>query len=592
MIATNPLLDTALARVSPDGNGSTKPMIPDDAPFTPSQRQWLDGLLTGLATMANAAAMATTPGSAEAEAPATPLLIAYGSQSGNAEALSKDVRKHATAQGFGPEVTELNALEPADLAGHAHVLMLCSTFGEGDPPDNAMKFFEKLETADADLSNCHYSVLGLGDSSYPDFNSAAIKLDAELERLGAQRVADMVPCDVAYEDDFDAWKNDVFASEAFANAAGGAAAPAAGTEPEVKELYNKNNPFGATLLEVRNLNEEGSAKEVNHVEIDLAGAGVDLDYAVGDALGVWPINCTESVQEVLAAAGFTGRETVTLKSGPTSLRAALLKQLDICVITAKTLETLNLEAETKDVEGMQLVDIIETYKPAIEPQQLAEALRPLQPRLYSIASSPKAHPGEVHLTVGAVRYQTHGKARKGVASTFLADRCGCGTNVGVYLQRSAHFHLPAPEAPLIMVGPGTGIAPFRAFLEERAVTEAPGKNWLFFGDQHEATDFLYRDELAELQDKGVLSKLSLAWSRDGDQKVYVQDKMREAGAEFYQWLEDGGCFYVCGDASRMAVDVDKALRQVIAEHGGHDEAGVEAYMQRLGDEHRYQRDVY
>ncbi|MEM1110146.1 MAG: sulfite reductase subunit alpha [Planctomycetota bacterium] len=592
MIASNSELTNALARVSSGENPTPSPLVPADAPFTDSQRQWLDGLLTGLATMANAAAAANSGAGGEPEAPATPLLIAYGSQSGNAEALSKDVRKHATAQGFGPEVTELNALEPADLANHAHVLMLCSTFGEGDPPDNAMKFFEKLGSAEADLSNTNYSVLGLGDSSYPDFNSAATELDAAMERLGAKRVADMVPCDVAYEDDFDEWKTAVFASEAFANAAASGGGAAAAAEPEVKELYNKNNPFGATLLEVRNLNAEGSAKEVNHVEIDLAGAGVDLEYEVGDALGVWPINCTESVQEVLTAAGFNGRETVTLKSGPTSLRAALLKQLDICVITAKTLETLNIDAEPKDVEGMQLVDIIEKYAPEIVPQQLAEALRPLQPRLYSIASSPNAHPGEVHLTVGAVRYETHGKKRKGVASTFLADRCGCGTNVGVYLQRSAHFHLPAPEAPLIMVGPGTGIAPFRAFLEERAVAEAPGKNWLFFGDQHEATDFLYREELTDLQEKGVLNKLSLAWSRDGDQKVYVQDKMREAGKELFEWLEDGGCFYVCGDASRMAVDVDKALRQVIGEYGGLDEAGVEAYMERLNDEHRYQRDVY
>ncbi|MEM6561300.1 MAG: sulfite reductase flavoprotein subunit alpha, partial [Planctomycetota bacterium] len=423
----------------------------------------------------------------------------------------------------------------------------------------------------------------LGDSSYTHFNKAARDLDTALEKLGGKRVTEMVPCDVAYEDDYDGWKQAVFAAEPFQAAAGSGGAISTDAPAEPTALYTKNTPFGATILDIQNLNGPGSKKEVNHVEISLAGAGVDLDYQVGDALGVWPVNCAEHVEQVLSATGFTGRETVQLKAGPTSLRAALLKHLDICVVTPKTLETLNLDLTMEKVEGIHVVDLIETHRPDATPQQLAEALRPLQPRLYSIASSPTAHPGEVHLTVGAVRYQTNGRHRKGVASTFLADRCGCGATLGVYLQRSAHFHLPNdPDAPVIMVGPGTGIAPFRAFLEERDATNAPGRNWLFFGDQHQATDFLYRDQLTDLQNRGVLDRLSLAWSRDTDAKVYVQDKMRESADELKSWIDDGAFFYVCGDASRMAKDVDAALIDIV---------GAETVKQ-LSADGRYQKDVY
>ncbi len=569
---------------------SVAPVVPDDAPFDAGQRQWLNGLLTGLTVLARAAHN-SQGGSAELQAPAPPVTVLYGSQSGNCEALSKELRKAARAAGFDPKVSELNAVTPAELSGLGRVLIVCSTFGEGDPPDNAAKFCSQLNTDDApSLAGLDFAVCGMGDSSYTHFNKTGRDLDARLAELGASRVAEFVACDVDYEDDFAAWKQAVFASEAFASAAdnqaGGAGAAPDDVDPA--EKFTKANPFPATALEVRNLSGMNSAKEVIHVELSLAGSG--LGYEVGDALGLLPTNCTGLVQQALDAVGLTGREVVSVKGEPMPLRAALLDRLDLCTVTAKTCELLGIEHEVPD--GTHAVDLLEQIEAKPEPQQLVEALRPLAPRLYSIASSPNAHPGEVHLTVGAVRYASNGRPRKGVASTFLADRCGCGTKVGVYLQRSAHFHLPADGVPLIMIGPGTGIAPFRAFLEERATREDPGRNWLFFGDQHEADDFLYREQIESWLADGTLDRFDAAWSRDQAEKVYVQDRMLEQGAELWRWLESDAAVYVCGDASRMAKDVDAALHRVVAEHGRMSEADAAAFVDRLKAEHRYQRDVY
>ena len=558
--------------------------LDESAPFEGEQRTWLNGLLTGLNAIATAA-----QGDA-AEEPGTPMAILYGSQSGNAEALSKSMRKFAKTKGFEASVSELDGIDPADLASMKHVLIICSTFGEGEPPDNATAFYNHLMSADAPMLNAdvNFSVCGLGDSSYPMFNQCAKDIDERLVALGATRVHEFVACDVAFEDDFEAWQTASFASDAFVSAAG---AVSGSQEPqEAGPKYTKNNPFVANLMVAENLSGPQSAKRVNHIEISLAGGTEDLDYAVGDALGVWPTNCAKEVQAILDAVNLTGRESVTLKSGPASLRAALLTKLDITIVNAKTLEAWNIDSVGDD---FHVIDTLKAAGKTFDAQTLANGLRALQPRLYSIASSPKAHPGEVHLTVGEVHYDLHNTARKGVASTFLGDRLGAGGTLGVYLQRSPHFHIPHnDEAPLIMIGPGTGIAPFRAFLEEREARKATGKNWLFFGDQHEAQDYLYKDQIEHWKSSGVLSQLSLAWSRDTAQKIYVQTLIVEQGAEFYAWLEQGGYIYICGDASRMAADVDKAIRSVIGEHGGVDEAGVNAYMDRLVAEHRYQRDVY
>ncbi|MEE2944573.1 MAG: flavodoxin domain-containing protein [Pseudomonadota bacterium] len=559
--------------------------IGEDAPFNDAQRQWLNGLLSGLHAVANAA-----DAGAEAEV-GTALTVLYGSQSGNAEALSKDLRKFAKTQGFEAEVSALDDKTPADLAEANHVLILAATFGEGEPTDNAAKFYAALmdEAATPLPETLNFSVCGLGDSSYAEFNKAAKDIDRRLGELGATRASDPIFCDVDFDDDYAEWRDGAFASDAFQAAAGASAAP----EPVTAAgpAFDKNHPFMSSLMVSERLSGKDSAKCVNHIELSLAGGGLDLDYAVGDALGVWPMNCNHEVAAILAATGFTGKEAVELKAGPASLKSALMSRLDLTTVTPKTLEAWGLESVADDA---QVIDLLKGESlEGLTPQSLVDGLRPLQPRLYSISSSPKAHPGEVHLTVGEVRYNLHDSDRKGVASTYLGERLAEGGMVGVYVQKSAHFHIPDDDnVPLIMIGPGTGIAPFRAFLEEREARGAEGKNWLFFGDQHEACDYLYRDQIEAWCESEVLNKASLAWSRDTSEKVYVQTLLKKDGKEIYDWLEEGAAIYICGDASRMASDVDKALREVIQEHGGKSAEEADAYMEMLSSSHRYQRDVY
>ncbi len=583
----NDNLMTELSTIIDDGKDQpTVVELPADAPFEDGQREWISGLLTAYRTMAIAAY-----GGAAEEVAGTPLHIFYGSQSGNSEVLAKDLKKHSATQGFEAQIAELDSTTPAALAEYAHVLIICSTFGEGEPPDNAKNFHTTLMADDAPAlpATLNFSVCGLGDSSYPDYNQCSQEINQRLTELGATPCEDLVECDVDFEDTYAEWKSAVFEAEAF-KAAAGATSSAPAANDDTASAYDKNRPFIGNLITAENLSGEQSAKRVNHIEISLAGGGEDMDYAVGDALGVWPLNCAAEVDEILKAGGYTGSEVVAQKTGSASLRVLLTTKLDITTVNAKALETWGIESAE---DSYQVIDVLTQLKPGLDAQTFVDGLRSLQPRLYSIASSPKKHPGEVHLTVGEVHYNLFDKDRKGVASTFLGDRLMSGGNLGVYMQRSPHFHIPDnDEAPLIMIGPGTGIAPFRAFLEEREMREAKGDNWLFFGDQHKTQDFLYSDEITAWHDSGLINQMSLAWSRDGDKKVYVQTLLKEQGEAFYQWLESGAYIYICGDASRMASDVDKAIREVIGEFGGLDEAGVEDYMNKLVSEHRYQRDVY
>ncbi len=570
---------------------SRENFLADDAPFAAEERQWVNGYLAGLSAVVEADRRRASA-SAGPSPDAPPIAVLYGSQSGTAEALSKQLRKTAVATGYNPQVGTLDGFDFASLPEVRHLLVVCSTFGEGDPPDNAQKFTDWILSDDAPrLEGVSYSVCALGDRSYTHFCKTGTDLDARLAELGATRLADCVTCDVAYEDDFAAWSGQVFSCDDIVENAGPPPTGLPDDEPDEPVGWDKNNPYFATLMESRNLSGEGSAKEVNHVEILLSGSG--LEYEVGDALGVWATNDPGVVEYVLSHCGITGTDRVLIKGEYFPIRLALQAKLDVVTVTQATLDDLEIDAPLASLKGGHLVDALETHKPQISAQGLADALRPLQPRLYSIASSPKAHPNEVHLTVGAVRYKLGDRLCGGVASTFLADRCGFGGRVGVYVHKAPHFHLTAnDDAPVIMVGPGTGIAPFRAFLEERQARKAAGKNWLFFGDQHEASDYLYRDELEAMTADGTLDQLSLAWSRDGKEKVYVQSLMRQQADELFEWMEAGGHFYVCGDAARMAGDVDATLRAIIGEKKGLDEAGVQAYMDTLVADGRYQRDVY
>jgi sulfite reductase (NADPH) flavoprotein alpha-component len=454
--------------------------------------------------------------------------------------------------------------------------------------------------------------LALGDTNYSAFCQFGKNCDERLEQLGAKRVHPRIDCDVEYEAPAQAWADAVFASLTGAAESvhePGANGASASAEADQPAGYSKKNPFPARLLTNRLLNAAGSGKEVRHYEISLAGSG--LEYEVGDALGVQPANCPEVVSELLAVLDSDGEEAVKTADGlELPLRLALARHYDITRPSTDLLATAAqrgaaggeltalLDPERRDdlkkwLWGREIIDLMRGLAQPFSPSEFVALLKKLQPRLYSISSSPKAHPEEVHLTVAAVRYESHGSARKGVCSTFLADRCTNGAPVPVFVQISHGFRLPAQgDVPVIMCGPGTGIAPFRAFLEERRATEAKGRNWLFFGDQRRATDFLYEDQLTQWVADGHLARLDLAFSRDQAEKIYVQDRMRENAAELWSWLENGAHFYVCGDASRMAKDVDTALQQVAETAGGLSKDAAAEYIQNLKTTKRYQRDVY
>ena len=584
------------------------PVLPDNAPFTPEQRAYLNGFLAGLFSRAPQPNL-TAP--APETKPLTPLTILFGSQTGNAENLSKRIAKEAGKRGFAPTIQDLGKYATAQLASEAALLVVTSTYGDGEPPDNAKAFWEFLGgEAAPKLAQMKFSVLALGDSNYPKFCAFGKAVDERLEKLGATRVLPRTDCDVEYEEPFAQWMNGALSALAPAAAPAPAAVPVVEVAPaKTTSTYSKSHPFPAPLLANVKLNGDGSAKDTRHFAFSLEGSG--LSYEAGDALGVRATNCPELAEELLRALGRSGEEPVPDRDGKeTPLREALVHHYEITRIPAPLLKAVaerSGDAElqkltapgvngelSKFLWGREIIDLLHGHpKAKFTPSEFVALLKKLQPRLYSISSSPKAHPGEVHLCVGVVRYDSLGRARKGVCSTFLAERVPAGGAVPVFVHHNKNFRPPAnPDAPMIMVGPGTGIAPFRAFLEERRASGAKGRNWLFYGDQRSATDFLFRDELEAMQREGTLHRLDLAFSRDQAEKIYVQTRMLEHAQELYAWLEEGGGFYVCGDASRMAKDVDAALHQVIQTAGGKSAEEATAYVAALKKDKRYQRDVY
>jgi sulfite reductase (NADPH) flavoprotein alpha-component len=532
------------------------PQIPADAPFNPSQRQWINGYLAGLFS-----GRAGTATAGPSQPSLGPLHFLWGTQTGGAESLAKKFTKDAKSRGFEATAVALNACSPADLASHSRVCIITSTYGDGDMPDNAQAYWDALNSDSAPrLDHLSFSVLALGDRNYSQFCKAGVLFDERLAALGAKRIQPRVDCDV----DEEALGHKWFAGLMNTLAPNSGAASALATDETVE--YTKNHPFTAVLKTNRLLTGDGSAKETRHFEIILDGS--NLEYEVGDALGVVPTNCPEFVTEILTAAGLEDDEAIQLKDGTTiPLRQALTTRLDLA--------TFNTALPAAGTSA----------------QDLVSPLRSLQHRLYSISSSPRAHPGEVHLTVGIVRYELDGRPCKGVCSTFLAERADTG--VPVFIHKSAGFRLPADTTrPVIMIGPGTGIAPFRAFLEERRATAPDSKNWLFFGDQHVATDFLYRDELETMFSEGVLTHLDTAFSRDQPEKIYVQERMLENAAKLWEWIENGAHIYVCGDAKRMARDVDAALLRIIREQGKLTDEEAQSFVNQLKSAKRYQRDVY
>ncbi len=620
------------------------PFIPDHAPFTAEQRGWLNGFLAGLFSAA--------PGSAPLPA-AAPLKISvlHASQSGTGEGLARKLSKELKAKGFAPTVASLASYTPAALAAEEHAVIIASTY-LGYPPDAVKPFFQQLTLDSAPkLSKLRYSVLALGDKHYETFCKFGADLDERLQVLGAERIAERVESDLDVDEPFARWKADLLtrletlksstsngdraldrtqpmkelgagsthqAGLGSANGApsanGHAAANGHLAAPAGAPAATREQPFFAPMVDKRPLTHPSSSKLTLHLAFSLKDADTTargMAYEPGDALGVIAQNDPCLVHDVLQAARLTGSEPVTLPRLPEMpLVEALTHHLQITLLTRKIVDGFATRAGCATLQGLLvpeqqthfdaycydrgLIDLLVEYPGALtEAAELAALLPRLAPRLYSISSSPKVHAGEVHTTVAVVRYRAHNRDRGGVCSTLFADRREIGETLPTYIQPNKRFRIPGdPNAAMIMIGPGTGIAPFRSFLYERRAVGATGRNWLLFGDRSATTDFLYREELEAMQADGHLTRLDLAFSRDQERKIYVQDRMLEHAATFWDWLQDGASVYVCGDASRMAKDVDQMLATIVAQQGRLDADAAAEYIAELKDQQRYHRDVY
>lgn len=588
--------------------------------LTETQRIWLSGYLTASLHTGAIAAAPTVASSAAVAEPVAPVAdvpkdvtVLFGSQTGNAQGLAKKLAQQLTAQGFDVTLSSMGDYKTNNLKKVHNLFVLASTQGEGDPPDNAIPFYEFLHSKRApQLAETKFAVLGLGDTSYEFFCQTGKDFDKRLEELGAERIVPRADCDVDFEEQAGEWIGQVLSAlgEASAAASVVAAPTAAASVNEEASPYSRTNPFPAEVLENLNLNGRGSDQETRHVELSLEGSG--LSYEPGDSLGVYPQNHPQLVEDILQATGWNGDETITLnKNGDTaSVRDALLHHYEITVLTKPLLEkvagladneqldALLEEGRAQDLraylQGRDLLDLIQDYGlGSIPADELLSLLRKIPARLYSISSSFKASPDEVHLTVRKVAYEQHGRQRYGVCSVHLAERLEAGDTLPVYIQHNDNFKLPQDAStPIIMIGPGTGVAPFRSFIAEREETGAEGKSWLFFGDRRFATDFLYQTEWQRWLKDGVLTRMDVAFSRDSDKKVYVQHRMLERSRELYEWIQEGAVLYVCGDEKHMANDVHLTLEQILIQEGKLSQEAAAEYLSTMLQQKRYQRDVY
>ena len=574
--------------------------------LTPLQLAWLSGYawsqasgveqqVVGQHLAANLTALSAEPFS---------ITVLSGSQTGNAKSVADKVATELTEAGIAVKRVALKDYKAKTIADEKYLLLVTSTQGEG------VVLHKLLNGKKAPkLTELQFAVLGLGDSSYPNFCQAGKDFDQRFAELGATRLFERVDADLDYSATAEQWIRDIVAivKEKAAQASPVVQSIAtATTAPVAKESqYNKANPFPATLITNQKITGRQSDKDVRHLEFDLAGS--DLHYQAGDALGVWFDNDPKLVDEILSLAQIDPTTEVTIEGKAQTISTALLSHLELTQNTpafvkgyAALVHNEQLNDLVADNQALQelvqrtpIVDVLHQFPAKLTAEQLVSLLRPLTPRLYSISSSPAEVGEEVHLTVGVVRFEHEGRARSGAASSFLADRVEEDGAVRVVVEHNDNFRLPNDTTkPIIMVGSGTGVAPFRAFMQQRVADEANGKNWLIFGNPHFASDFLYQTEWQQFAKEGFLHKYDFAWSRDQEKKIYVQDKIRENSTALWQWLQEGAYFYVCGDASKMAKDVEQALLEVIAKEGNLSPDEAEDYLNELREEKRYQRDVY
>lgn len=563
------------------------------------QIEWIQGYLAGFQDARQSAPTTTGPNE-------TTLIVLFGSQTGNAEALAQMLTERAQTRGLTVECMDMDDFPVRRLKKERQVVIIASTHGEGDPPDNAIGLHEFLHSRKAPkLDQLQFAVLALGDSSYEYFCKTGADFDAQLSRLGAERLLDRVDCDLDYEQAAEQWVDKLIEKLADQAPATAKLEPSSIT-PVPDSGYSRKNPFCAPLLDRVCLNARGSSKAVYHLEFSLEESG--YTYTPGDSLGVYAQNDPVLVSQLLEQTALDGTEMVTVKDESVPLSEALQHHLEITRLTPPTVQQWATMSESRTLAGLienrhelmkwlygrDLLDIWHDYPVAgLNAQTLVNQLRHLPPRLYSIASSQTAVDDEVHVTVAAVRYHHRGRDRAGIASSWLADRVNVEQELPVFIDINKNFRLPLdPHAPIIMIGPGTGVAPFRAFMQEREALAQPGANWLFFGDRNFRSDFLYQSEWLSWRKGGLLNRLDVAFSRDNREKLYVQHRLRENGRELWQWLENGAHIYVCGDASAMAPDVHKALIEVIVAHGGTDPESAEHYLRNMSQSKRYQRDVY
>ena len=533
----------------------------------------------------------------------SPITILYGSRTGNGEGLAKKAQKLAVEFGLTAILKNMDDYKPKDLQSEKNLIVIVSTHGEGEPPFAAKELHEFIYGKRASgLENVTYAVLGLGDSSYFQFCKTGKDFDLQLENLGAKRLANMTGCDVDFQETADQWLRSTLS--AFSGLEGNKATvtTSENVETSVSQNYSKKNPYQAELLEKINLHGRGSERQTLHIELD-----ADLPFEPGDSAGIMPVNTSELVNEVLAITGLIPEDEVEVKNSKTTLFDALKKEFELSKITIDVVkrhlefapnEQLTAIYQSPEklqnyLYGRDIADFFSDYPVLLSAQDLVKILRPLQPRLYSIASSPRANPGELHLAVGVVEYENKGRNRRGTCSNYLSDFDGNENKIPVFIEKNPNFRLPKnDETPIIMVGAGTGIAPYRAFVQHREQVENRGKSWLVFGNRNFETEFLYQTDWQKFLKSGALSKMDVAFSRDTDKHVYVQHKLQENAAEIYRWLEDGAHFYICGDMNKMATDVQNTLVSIVENQGAMSNDSALDYVNKMQKEKRLQLDVY